>query len=55
MFQPMDYTIEIVLLMGAILLGFHVYVKYFRIDYKSDGDKILEAYLNLEKARNGKK
>lgn len=55
MFQPLDYTFEIILLLGTAVLLLNTYMKYFKVDKNADGDKLLAKYLELKKAKNGKK
>ena len=52
--MPLDYTFEIILAICAIYVAFLVYKRYFRVDKKADGDKLLKKYLELKRNRHAK-
>jgi hypothetical protein len=49
--MPLDYTFEIILAICAIYVAFLVYIRYFRVNKNTDGDKLLALYLDVEKAK----
>lgn len=56
MFQPLDYLFFMIIGMLTLYAGVWVYIEYFMTNKNTiDGSDLVNNYLKLEKARNGKK